>query len=32
MPSLGDYDEGVGMMMYDSVIIKKKDELVKENE
>ena len=28
-PCFGDYDEGVVMMMYDGVVIKKKDELVK---
>lgn len=27
--NFGDYDDGVVMMMYDSVVIKKDDELVK---
>ncbi len=28
-PSFGEYDEGVVMMMYDSVVIKRKEELIK---
>ena len=27
-PCFGDYEEGVVMMMYDSVVIKKNDELI----
>lgn len=31
IPNFGDYEEGVVMMMYDSVVIKKKDEIEKIN-